>query len=73
MDLNEFVTKVEEQYSEVESGSFTPETKFKEELEWGSLTALMIIAMVDQELNKSLTGDIIEKSTTIKDLYSFLN
>lgn len=72
MELNEFVAKIEEQYSEITPGSFNSETKFKEQDEWGSLTALMIIAMVDQEFNKSLNGDILDKCITIKDLYTSL-
>lgn len=73
MDINTFVTKIEEQYSEAAPGSFTALTKFKEEPEWGSLTALMIVAMVDQDFNKKVTGDMIESCQTIQDLFNQLN
>jgi acyl carrier protein len=72
MDINAFVSKIEEQYTEVTPGSFTAKTNFKEEAEWGSLTALMIVAMVDQEYEKRLTGEMIEASKTIEDLYNNL-
>ena len=72
MDINSFVSKVEEQYTEVTSGSFSPNTNFKDQAEWGSLTALMIVAMVDQEYEKRLTGDMIESSKTIEDLFNHL-
>jgi acyl carrier protein len=73
MDINTFVSKVEEQYTEVSPGSFTPGTNFKDQGEWGSLTALMIVAMVDQEFDKRLTGEMIESSTTIENLYQHLD
>lgn len=73
MDINTLVKKIEEQYTEIEPGSFKPDTKFKEQPEWGSLTALMIVAMVDQDFGKKLTGEIIESSQTIEDLYKQLS
>lgn len=70
MDLNLFISKVEEQFSEAEPGSFTSSTKFKERIEWGSLTALMIVAMADQDFNKRITGEMFESSETIEDLFN---
>jgi acyl carrier protein len=45
------------------------ETSFRDLPEWGSLTALTIIAMADEKYNVRLTGDDIRTSTTVNDLY----
>lgn len=69
MNINEFVKKVAEQFDDTSIEVFTPETVFKDLEEWSSLTALSIIAMVDEELEKRITGADIRNSNTIEDLY----
>jgi dTDP-4-amino-4,6-dideoxygalactose transaminase len=44
-------------------------TNFRNLDEWDSLTALSLIAMVDEEYSVRLTGDDIKSSTTIEDLF----
>lgn len=44
-------------------------TIFRDLDEWDSLTALSLIAMVDDEYSIKLTGDDIKSSVTIKDLF----
>lgn len=69
MDLNEFIKHFAEQYDETPSDLFTPTTVFKGLEEWGSLTALSVIAMVDEELDIRITGADIRNSNTIEDLF----
>jgi len=69
MNINEFVEKVAEQFDDTPIEVFSPETVFKDLEEWSSLTALSIIAMVDEELEKRITGADIRNSNTIEDLY----
>ena len=69
MDIKNFVEKIAEQYDESEEIVFSPDTHFKELEEYSSLTALTIIAMVDEEYDVTLRGDEIRGCTTIEDLY----
>lgn len=69
MDVNEFVKLFAEQFDETPLADFTPMTIFKELDEWSSLTALSIIAMVDEELEQRITGADIRSSSTIEDLF----
>lgn len=48
---------------------FNPHTRFKELDEWTSLTALSIIAMIDEEYNISLKSNDLAKSSTIEELF----
>ena len=70
MTLDEFVTAFAEEFDETPAEQFTPVTNFKELDEWGSLTALSIIAMVDENLEKRVTGADLRECTTIEDLYN---
>lgn len=69
MDINIFVQNFGEQFDETAIEEFSPETKFKDLEEWSSLSALTIIAMVDENYDVSIKGEDIRNSTTIKDLF----
>lgn len=70
MTLDEFVTAFAKEFDETPIEQFTPSTEFKGLEEWGSLAALSIIAMVDEQMGKSITGSDIRSSQTIEDLYN---
>jgi acyl carrier protein len=69
MELNEFVNNFASQFEETDRSEFAPEIKFKELIEWSSLIALSIIAMVDEEYEVKVKGADISNSTTIEDLF----
>ena len=73
MEINDFIEKFAEQFDDTAVELFTPETEFKELDEWSSLTALSVIAMVDDEYGKSIKGDLIRNSKTIQDLFDKIN
>ncbi|MEF9924086.1 MAG: acyl carrier protein [Muribaculaceae bacterium] len=72
MELSEFIEKIAEQFDDTDASVFTPQTEFKNLDEWSSLTALSVIAMVDEEYDVSLKGDDIRNSTTIEDLFNIV-
>lgn len=72
MELNEFVTKFAEEFDETPVEQFKADTVFKSLNEWGSLTALSIIAMVDEEFEKRITGADLRSAETIQDLYNLI-
>ncbi|WP_407374837.1 acyl carrier protein [Methanobrevibacter sp.] len=69
MEINEFIKHFAEQFDETDASVFTAETEFHELDEWSSLTALSIIAMIDDEYEVTLKGDDITKAKTINDLF----
>lgn len=69
MDLKDFVEHFAGEFDDTPLEEFTPDTAFKELEEWSSLTALSIISMVDEEMEKRITGADIRNTTTIKELY----
>lgn len=73
MTLNEFTEAFAAEFDETPIETFTPQVEFKEIEEWGSLTALSIIAMVDEHLEKRITGADIRSSVTIEDLFNLAN
>lgn len=72
MELDEFISNFAVQFDETGVEEFSSETNFKELDEWSSLTALSIIAMVDDEYDVKVKGEDIRNSKTIKDLFEIV-
>ncbi|MCD4679980.1 MAG: acyl carrier protein [Bacteroidales bacterium] len=72
MELKEFVEIFAEQFDDTPADEFKADTVFKDLEEWDSLTALSIIAMVDEEFECMITGADIRNSSTIEDLYNLI-
>lgn len=72
MTLDEFISRFAEEFDETPEEQFAPKTDFKGLKEWGSLTALSIIAMVDEEYEKRITGADLRSVTTIEELYNLV-
>ena len=72
MTLEEFVTAFAEEFDETPAESFTPATVYKDLDEWGSLTALSIIAMVDEEFEKRITGADLRSVNTLEELFNLI-
>ena len=73
MTLDEFVKAFAAEFDETPEDQFKADTEFKTLEEWGSLTALSIISMVDENMDKTITGADIRASKTIEDLYKLAN
>jgi len=72
MDISTFVENFAAQFEETDPSEFKSETVFKDLEEWSSLSALLIIAMVDENYNVRIKGDDIRNSSTIEDLYKIV-
>lgn len=73
MTLDEFVSAFAAEFDETPEDQFKTDTEFKALDEWSSLTALSIIAMVDEQMDKTITGADIRASKTIEDLFNLAN
>lgn len=72
MSLEKFVKLFAEQFDDTSSDLFTSSTEFKELPEYDSLVTLSIIAMVDEEYEKRITGADLNNCKTIEDLYNLV-
>ena len=70
MTLDEFVKAFAAEFDDTPAEQFTPATNYRELDEWGSLVALAIISMVDDEMDVQITGADLRNSKTIEDLYN---
>lgn len=72
MKIEDFIENFAAQFDETDPEEIVAATKFKDLDEWSSLTALSIIAMVDDEYDVIIKGNDILKSDTIQDLFEIV-
>jgi acyl carrier protein len=73
MELKDFIEKFAEQFDDVEIANLNADTKFREIDGWSSLVALMVITMIDEEYEITITGDDMKKQNTIGDLFNLVS
>ena len=72
MEIKDFIENFAAQFEDTDVAVFTPETNFRELDEWSSLTALSILAMVDEEYDVQLKADEMRKTNTIQELFDLV-
>lgn len=72
MNLQEFIDNFAAEFDETPAEVFTASTEYKALEEWNSLTALSIIAMIDDSYNKTITGANLRENKTIEDLFNYV-
>ena len=70
MEIKEFIQNFASQYDDTDVSEFTANTEFRELDEWSSLTALSVIAMVDDEYGVTLKGEEMRGAKTIEELFN---
>lgn len=73
MNINEFIKKIEEEFSELEPGKLEPASSFREMFEWNSMNALILIALVSTEYDVTLNAEDLIKSVTVTDIYKIID
>ncbi|WP_017494972.1 hypothetical protein [Flavobacterium sp. WG21] len=72
MEENKFIEDFATIFDDTEASELTMETEFKNLDEWGSLVALGLLAVMDEEYDAELSSKDIERSNTIRDIYNIV-
>ena len=70
MEIKEFCANFAEQFDDTDESVLTPDCRFQELDEWGSLAALGVIALVKTNYGKQITGQEIRSCETIEQLFN---
>ena len=72
MNVDEFINKIEEEFEIKERGKLRPDSVIREDFEWNSVNALIMISLMNVEYDVELTADDLNKAITIRDLYNIV-
>lgn len=67
--VEDFITKIEAEFDELEPGKLKPESNFRDMFDWNSINALVLIAMVKTEYDVTINADDLVKSKTVNDVF----
>jgi acyl carrier protein len=70
--FEDFTTKLEEFFENLEKGSLKPDTKFRDLEDWTSINAMILIALYETEYNKHIRFETLRRCETIQDLYELI-
>jgi len=73
MGIEQFISKLEAEISDLPKGILKPESKFSDYPDlWDSLNIVLLIAFAKTEFDADIETEDIVKAKTIKDLYNTL-
>ena len=67
--MEEFLVNFYEILEDTEKHQIKENSEFKNLDDWDSMTALMLIAMVDEKYEEQINAKDIEETTTLEELY----
>ena len=68
--MQEFIENFYEILEDTEKNEINQHTDFKSLDEWDSMTALLLIAMVDEKYGKQIIGQDIKECMTLENLFA---
>ncbi len=72
MNIEEFIEKIYFVIDEIEPGTLTPATNYREVPNWSSMHALILIAMIKVDYSVTITGEDLISNHTIEDIYKLI-
>jgi len=69
MDITDLIKKLEIEFDDIPKGTLTPSTKITDIQGWGSMHALIVIALMDSEYGITLKGEELRSLQSIQDLF----
>ncbi len=71
MNIKEKLALIEEGM-DIEEGTLKPEDNLADYDEWDSVAALSIIAMLDEQFNKTLSGNVLKDAKKVSDIIALM-
>ncbi len=72
MNIEQFIRNIENEFDDLKPGVLKPESRYRELVEWNSINALILIAMVKTEYDVAITAEDMVKTKTVQDIYNLV-
>ncbi|HMZ34841.1 MAG TPA: phosphopantetheine-binding protein [Chitinophagaceae bacterium] len=70
MKIEDFIARIEEEFEDVPKGLLQPDVPFREILEWTSVNALLLMALISTEYDVNLEVDELKNCITLREIYN---
>ena len=72
MTIEEFIEKVEAEFPDLEPGKLLPDSIYREVLNWSSINALILIALVATEYDVIIAAEDLRSTVTLRELFNII-
>lgn len=72
MTLHEFTINLEKEFEDLEPGTLTPDTNYRDIKNWSSIYALIVVAFIDLNFDIILNANDLKGANTVKELYELV-
>lgn len=72
MTLEEFTINLEKEFEDLEPGTLTSDTKYRDIKNWSSIYALIVVAFIDLNFDIILNANDLKGANTVKELYELV-
>ncbi len=72
MKIEDIIQRIEEEFDDLEPGMLKAETEFQEVIDFNSVNALILIALVDAEYEVTLTANDLKPALTVGNLFEII-
>jgi acyl carrier protein len=73
IDINDLISKIETEFDDLTKGILLPESEFKKVINWSSINAVVITAMIEFEYGVLILPDEMFTTNTITELFELIN
>ena len=72
LTIDKFIDQIVEEFPDIERDNLQPDMKFKDHVEWDSINALVLIAMINVEYDVTINADELINAETINDVFNVI-
>ncbi|MFH2143606.1 MAG: phosphopantetheine-binding protein [Bacteroidota bacterium] len=72
MNINDFIRIIEQEFEDIKPGTLKPESNFRDEFEFTSVNALVMMSLLNVEYDVIITADELSNCQTVKDLFEII-
>ncbi len=72
MNIVDFISKIEEEFEDLQPNSLAANDVLKEKFTWDSINALIFLAHVNVEYDVEITAEELIKSVKVQDLFDLV-
>lgn len=72
MDFDHFKAKFVDQLIDEDESKINEETKFRDLSSWDSLTAMAVIAMIEDDYTVKIPDDVFRNFVTVNDIFLYV-
>lgn len=70
MTVEDFIQRIEEEFDDIPKGKLTADNPFRETVDWTSVNALLLMALISTEYDVNIEVEELKKCISLRELFN---